>query len=84
MMNILFVSSKTGWGGVMSWMIQSSEGLQMKDHNVWIVSHPRSKLNNLNYPHLKSNSFITFLALDLFQVSSFIFLIFHFEIIFYY
>ncbi len=52
-MNILFVSAKSGWGGIMSWMIHSAEGLEKKGHNVWIVSNPKSRLNKVNYPHLK-------------------------------
>lgn len=51
-MNILFVSSKTGWGGIMSWMIQSSEGLQEMGHKVWIISNPKSRLVKKNYPNL--------------------------------
>ncbi|MBI9072004.1 MAG: glycosyltransferase family 4 protein [Melioribacteraceae bacterium] len=51
-MNILYVSAKTGWGGIMSWMVQTAEGLGSRDHNVWIVSNPKSKLNKTNYPSL--------------------------------
>lgn len=51
-MNLLFISSKTGWGGIMSWMVLTAEGMQKRNHNVLIVSNPRSKLNQKNYPHL--------------------------------
>lgn len=52
-MNILYVSSKTGWGGIMSWMVQTAEGLEEKNHKVWILSNPKSKLNKQNYPNLR-------------------------------
>ncbi len=51
-MNILFVSSKVGWGGIMTFMIQSSEGLEQRNHKVWIISNPKSRLTKKNYPNL--------------------------------
>ncbi|MCK4359888.1 MAG: glycosyltransferase family 4 protein [Candidatus Cloacimonetes bacterium] len=44
-MNILYISSKKRWGGVVSWMIKTASGLEKKGHKVWILSHPDSKLN---------------------------------------
>lgn len=51
-MKILFVSSKVGWGGVMSWMVQTAQGLPELNHEVWIISNPKSELNKNNYPTL--------------------------------
>ena len=42
-MNILYVSSKKGWGGVVSWMHRTALGLEARGHKVWIVSHPDSR-----------------------------------------
>lgn len=42
-MNILYVSSKKGWGGVVSWMHRTALGLEARGHRVWIVSHPDSR-----------------------------------------
>lgn len=44
-MNILYISSKKRWGGVVSWMVKSARGLRAKGHKVLILSHPDSKLN---------------------------------------
>ncbi|MBC8385631.1 MAG: hypothetical protein H8E57_08970 [Candidatus Cloacimonetes bacterium] len=44
-MNILYLSSKKNWGGVVSWMIKTASGLEKKGHKVWILSHPDSQLN---------------------------------------
>jgi glycosyltransferase involved in cell wall biosynthesis len=41
-MDILYVSAKRGWGGVMTWMLRTAVGLEARGHRVWIVSHPRS------------------------------------------
>lgn len=43
-MNILYLSSKKRWGGVVSWMVKTAAGLQKKGHNVYIISHPNSRL----------------------------------------
>ena len=43
-MNILYVSSKKGWGGVVSWMHRTALGLESRGHKVWVVSHPDSRL----------------------------------------
>ncbi len=51
-MNVLYVSSKTGWGGIMSWMVQTAEGLESRNHKVWIISNPKSRLTKKNYPNL--------------------------------
>ena len=42
-MNILYVSDKKKWGGVVSWMEKTALGLQERGHNVWIFSHPNSQ-----------------------------------------
>ncbi|MCF7858927.1 MAG: glycosyltransferase [Candidatus Cloacimonetes bacterium] len=44
-MNILYISSKMSWGGVISWMLKTSQGLEKRGHSVWILSNPKSKLN---------------------------------------
>jgi glycosyltransferase involved in cell wall biosynthesis len=41
-MNILYVSAKRGWGGVVTWMYRTALGLEARGHRVWIVSHPVS------------------------------------------
>ena len=52
-MNILYISSKKRWGGVVSWMVKTAIGLDQKGHNVFILSHPNSKLNKLeNKPNI--------------------------------
>ena len=42
-MNILYISSKKRWGGVISWMENTSRALNKKGHNIWIITHPSSK-----------------------------------------
>jgi glycosyltransferase involved in cell wall biosynthesis len=42
-MRILYVSSKKGWGGVVSWMERTALGLEARGHKVWIISHPLSR-----------------------------------------
>lgn len=44
-MNILYISSKKRWGGVVSWMAITARGLKKRGHRVWILSHPNSMLN---------------------------------------
>ena len=44
-MNILYISSKKNWGGIVTWMVRTSQRLQENGHVVWILSHPNSKLN---------------------------------------
>jgi glycosyltransferase involved in cell wall biosynthesis len=44
-MNILYISSKKRWGGVVSWMVKTARGLRAKGHKVFVLSHPDSKLN---------------------------------------
>lgn len=44
-MNILYVSSKKGWAGVVSWMVHTASGLNEKGHRVFIISHPDSELS---------------------------------------
>ena len=41
-LNILYLSNKKRWGGILSWMEKTSEGLRQKQHQVWIFSHPKS------------------------------------------
>jgi glycosyltransferase involved in cell wall biosynthesis len=53
-MNILYISSKKRWGGVVSWMLKTSEGLRSQGHNVWILSHPNSKFNKV----IKSSNYL--------------------------
>jgi glycosyltransferase involved in cell wall biosynthesis len=42
-MNILQVSSKKGWGGVIGWMHRTALALERRGHRVWIISHPGSR-----------------------------------------
>jgi len=44
-MKIAYISCKKKWGGVVSWMIQTALGLEKRGHEVWIISHPNSRLN---------------------------------------
>ena len=39
-MNILYISSKKRWGGIVSWMQRTAVGLEERGHRVWIVTHP--------------------------------------------
>lgn len=41
-MNILIISSKKGWGGVVTLMYRCALGLERRGHRVWILSHPDS------------------------------------------
>ncbi|MDR2034965.1 MAG: glycosyltransferase family 4 protein [Helicobacteraceae bacterium] len=41
-MNILFVTSKKNWGGVTSWMVRTTNGLEARGHQVFIVAARRS------------------------------------------
>lgn len=43
-MNILYISSKKKWGGVVNWMAKTAIALEKKGHNVFIISHPNSRL----------------------------------------
>jgi glycosyltransferase involved in cell wall biosynthesis len=43
-MKILYVSSKKGWGGVVTWMCRTALGLGKRGHTVWMLSHPESRL----------------------------------------
>ena len=53
-MNILYISSKKRWGGVVSWMVKTAIGLDRRGHNVFILSHPNSKLNKIeNKPNIR-------------------------------
>ncbi len=42
-MNILFISSKKRWGGVLSWYQKTALGLKRRKINVTIISHPESR-----------------------------------------
>jgi glycosyltransferase involved in cell wall biosynthesis len=42
-LNILYVSNKKGWGGVVSRMHRLALGLERRGHRSWIVAHPRSR-----------------------------------------
>jgi glycosyltransferase involved in cell wall biosynthesis len=44
-MNILYISAKRGWGGVVTWMYRTAIGLEGRGHKVWILSHPKSRFN---------------------------------------
>ena len=52
-MNILYVSSKKRWGGVVSWMQRTALGLEKRGHSIWIISHPRSQFTNSEPKDLK-------------------------------
>jgi len=42
-MNILYISSKKKWGGVITWMQKTALGLKKRGHKVYIISHPNSQ-----------------------------------------
>ncbi|HVP58051.1 MAG TPA: glycosyltransferase [bacterium] len=46
-MNILYVSAKKGWGGVITWMHRTAVGLEARGHKAWILSHPASPFTQL-------------------------------------
>lgn len=52
-MNILYVSSKKSWGGVVNWMVKTATALEKRGHNVFIISHPNSRLTKKTNPELK-------------------------------
>jgi glycosyltransferase involved in cell wall biosynthesis len=43
-MNVLYVSSKKGWGGVVSWQVRTAQALEKRGHSVWILSARKSAL----------------------------------------
>ncbi|MFC1799709.1 glycosyltransferase family 4 protein [Candidatus Eisenbacteria bacterium] len=49
-MNILFISSKKGWGGVVTLMYRCALGLERRGHRVWILSHPDSLFTRSDPP----------------------------------
>jgi glycosyltransferase involved in cell wall biosynthesis len=52
-MNILYVSSKKSWGGVVNWMAKTAMALEKRGHNVFIISHPNSRLTKNSTPGIK-------------------------------
>jgi L-malate glycosyltransferase len=46
-MRILFVSAKRGWGGIVTQVYRTAEGLEARGHRAWIISHPRSPFTRL-------------------------------------
>jgi glycosyltransferase involved in cell wall biosynthesis len=40
--NILYLSNKRRWGGILSWMEKTALGLESKGHKVYILSNPKS------------------------------------------
>ena len=52
-MNILYVSSKKSWGGVVNWMAKTATALEKRGHGVFIISHPNSRLTKNSNPELK-------------------------------
>lgn len=52
-MNILYISSKKSWGGVVNWMAKTATALEKRGHNVFIISHPNSRLTKKSNPELK-------------------------------
>lgn len=45
-MNILYISNKKKWGGIVSWMQKTAIKLEERNHNVWIISHKDSEFTN--------------------------------------
>ena len=43
-MNILYVSAKKKWGGVVSWQVHTARELEKRGHRVWIISAKNSAL----------------------------------------
>ena len=41
-MNVLYISSKKGWGGIMTWVHHCALGLEKRGHRAWVLSHPDS------------------------------------------
>lgn len=52
-MNILYVSSKKSWGGVVNWMAKTAMALEKRGHNVFIISHPNSRLTKNSTPGIR-------------------------------
>ncbi len=45
-MNILYLSTKKSWRGVVDWMHKTALALQKRNHNVWILTHKKSDLGH--------------------------------------
>jgi len=43
-MNLLYVSSKKTWGGVVSWQVRTAQELEKRGHTVWVLSARKSAL----------------------------------------
>ncbi|MCP5060910.1 MAG: glycosyltransferase [Ignavibacteriae bacterium] len=52
-MNILYISSKKRWGGVVNWMAKTAVALEKRGHSIFIISHPNSKFTRKSNPELK-------------------------------
>ncbi len=39
-MNVLYISSKRSWGGVVTWLKVTAEALNKRGHKVWLITHP--------------------------------------------
>jgi glycosyltransferase involved in cell wall biosynthesis len=49
-MNVLSISCKKGWGGVVTFVYRCALGLAERGHRVWLLSHPDSTFNRSNPP----------------------------------
>jgi len=52
-MNILYLSAKKKYGGIVNWMDLSARELEKRGHKVFIVSHPKSVYSQIPNPELK-------------------------------
>ncbi|HDP68734.1 MAG TPA: glycosyltransferase family 1 protein [Candidatus Marinimicrobia bacterium] len=44
-MNILYISVKKSWRGVTSWVVKTALALNKRGHHLYLLSHPKSKIN---------------------------------------
>ncbi|MBN2354935.1 glycosyltransferase family 4 protein [candidate division KSB1 bacterium] len=44
-MNILYLSAKKKWGGVVTWQVRTAQELEKRGHRVWMISNKDSSLS---------------------------------------
>lgn len=52
-MNVLYISSKKKWRGVVDWMHKTALALGKRGHTIWILTHKKSQLAQKADPNLK-------------------------------
>ena len=52
-MNVLSISCKKGWAGIVTWVHKCALGLEGRGHKVWLLSHPDSLFNKAEPPGIR-------------------------------